>query len=149
MRPTIFATTALVLALAACEPIVRTHGYTPTDSQLDAVQPGLDTAQTVSAKIGRPSTGGVIRDDTWFYVSSRTETLAYNAPEVVERRVIAVRFDGDGVVDAVDRFGLEDGRVINLVTRATPTFGRELTVLQQIFGNLGNVGATTVEGLAN
>jgi hypothetical protein len=38
----------------------------------------------------------------------------------------------------VNRYGLEDGRVIDLATRTTPTFGRELTVLQQLFGNIGN-----------
>ncbi|MEO0681153.1 MAG: outer membrane protein assembly factor BamE [Pseudomonadota bacterium] len=134
--------------LAACEPIIRTHGYAPTETQLSDIAPGLDTVSTVTTKIGRPSTGGVVRDNTWFYVASRTETLAYNPPEVVERRVVAVRFEDDGTVASVDRFGLEDGRVINLVTRTTPTFGRELTVLQQIFGNLGNVGASTVEGLS-
>jgi len=147
MRQRLIAAAAAAVMLAACEPIIRTHGYAPTETQLSDIAPGLDTVSTVTSKIGRPSTGGVVRDNTWFYVASRTETLAYNAPEVVERRVVAVSFDDDGTVAAVDRFGLEDGRIVNLVTRTTPTFGRQLTVLQQIFGNLRNVGAATVEGL--
>lgn len=136
-----------ILALSACEPLVANRGYTPTESQIDDLLPGVDTAATVSAKIGRPSTGGVVRNDSWYYVSSRVETLAYNAPEVTERKVVAVRFDPGGVVTGVDIYGIEDGRVINYVTRTTPTFGRELSALQQLFGNLGNVGASTVEGL--
>ncbi len=135
---------ALALAAAGCSPIVSTHGYAPNDEQLAQIEPGLDTAQTVTRKIGRPSTGGVVRNDAWYYVSSRFETEAYNAPELTERRVVAVRFGSDGMVEGVDRYGLEDGRVINLVTKTTPTFGREMTVVQQLFGNLGNVGANTV-----
>lgn len=135
---------ALALALSACSPIVAVHGYAPSPEQLAQVEPGIDSAATVAAKIGRPSTGGVVRDDTWYYVSSRTETLAWNPPEVTDRRVVAVRFDGENVVNAIDVYGLEDGRVVNLVTRTTPTFGRELTVLQQIFGNIGNIGAESI-----
>jgi outer membrane protein assembly factor BamE (lipoprotein component of BamABCDE complex) len=131
----------LALALSACSPIVRNHGYAPTDEQIARIEPGVDTAQTVSLKIGRPSTGGVIRNDTWYYVASRFETLAYNAPRVVERKVVAIRFTPEGVVEDIARYGLEDGRVINLVTRTTPTFGREMTVLQQLFGNVGNLTA--------
>jgi outer membrane protein assembly factor BamE (lipoprotein component of BamABCDE complex) len=140
---------ALLAVLAACEPVVTTHGYAPTEARLEEVVVGVDTAGSVASKIGRPSTSGVIREDAWYYVFSRVETLAWNAPEVTERRVIVLRFDEEGVVSAIDRYGLEEGRVINLVTRTTPTFGRELSALQQIFGNLGNVGATTVEQLAD
>ena len=144
-----WAVPALALALAACEPVIATHGYAPPEERLSDILPGVDTAGTVAAAVGRPSTGGVIRDDAWYYVASRVETLGWNAPEVTERRVVVVRFDADGVVTGIDRFGLEDGRVINLVTRTTPTFGRELSALQQIFGNLGNVGAATVEQMAS
>jgi outer membrane protein assembly factor BamE (lipoprotein component of BamABCDE complex) len=139
---------ALTLAAGGCSPIVSTHGYTPNDEQLAQIETGLDSAQTVSRKIGRPSTGGVVRNDAWYYVSSRFETVAYNAPELTERRVVAVRFGNDGLVSDIERYGLEDGRVVNLVTRTTPTFGRELTVVQQIFGNVGNIGANTVGSVA-
>ena len=141
------AALAGALALTACAPIVRNHGYAPTDSQLAEIAPGADSAATVAAKIGRPSTGGVVRNDAWYYVASRTETQGWNAPRVADRRVVAIRFAEDGTVASVDRFGLEDGRVVNLVTRTTPTFGRELTVLQQIFGNLGNVGGMVQQQL--
>ncbi|MEE3101518.1 MAG: outer membrane protein assembly factor BamE, partial [Pseudomonadota bacterium] len=91
---------------------------------------------------------GVMRNDAWYYVSSRVETLAYNAPEVTDRRIVAVHFDDAGVLASADVYGLEDGRIINLVTRTTPTFGRELTILQQIFGNLTNAGAAVAAGAA-
>ncbi len=144
-----FAAGALLVgaAVMGCSPIVTTHGYAPTEEQVVQIEAGIDSPQTVERKIGRPSTGGVVRNDAWYYVASRFETVAYNAPELKERRVVAVRFGNDGLVEGVDRYGIEDGRVINLVTRTTPTFGRELTVMQQIFGNIGNVGANTVDGL--
>ncbi|MEO1613736.1 MAG: outer membrane protein assembly factor BamE, partial [Pseudomonadota bacterium] len=46
-----------------------------------------------------------------------------------------------GRVTNVARYGIEDGQVIDLITRTTPTYGREITILQQLFGNIGRVGA--------
>lgn len=131
----------LAMVAAGCAPIVENHGYAPNEDQLAQIQPGADSVDTVSAKIGRPSTGGLVRSRSWYYVASRFETVTYHAPELVDRRVVAITFDEQGVVQTVDRYGLEDGRIINLVTRTTPTYGRTLGVLEQLFGNLGNVGA--------
>ncbi|SFI41272.1 outer membrane protein assembly factor BamE [Albimonas pacifica] len=142
----LLAGAAALAVLAACEPIVRVHGYAPQDAQIEQIQVGVDGPGAVAQKIGRPSTGGVVRDNTWYYVSARTEAMAYNSPEIVERRVVAVHFSDDALVEGVDVYGLEDGRVINLATRTTPTFGRELTVLEQLFGNISNVGSTLAEG---
>ncbi|MFT6887948.1 MAG: outer membrane protein assembly factor BamE (lipoprotein component of BamABCDE complex) [Paracoccaceae bacterium] len=135
-----------LLAVAGCAPIISTHGYAPTEDRLSEVEPGVDGAEAVMRKIGRPSTAGVIRSDAWYYVASTFETEAWHAPEAVDRRVVAVRFGPDGLVASVERFGLEDGKIISLATRVTPTYGREMTIVQQIFGNLGNINANSGAG---
>ena len=33
-------------------------------------------------------------------------------------------------------YGLEDGQIVNISDRTTPTPGREMTILQQLFSNL-------------
>lgn len=136
---------AAMLALAAgCSPIIQNHGYVPNETQLAGIAPGVDTVQSVSTKIGRPSTGGVVRSRSWYYVASRVETLGYRPPEIVERKVVAIDFDENGVVASVEQYGLEDGRIINLVTKTTPTYGRRMGVLEQIFGNIGNIAPDTI-----
>ena len=57
----------------------------------------------------------------------------------LDRRIVAVRFDANDVVEDVDTYGVEDGRVIDLATQTTPTQGRQLTVLQQVLGNIGRI----------
>ena len=52
-----------------------------------------------------------------------------------------MQFGQNGVVRGVARYGLEDGRIINLTTRTTETGGREMGVLEQLFGNLLNLDA--------
>lgn len=128
---------AAALLLSACQPTYTNHGFAPQVADLDDISAGEDTRGSVLRKLGRPSTVSSFDSDAWYYEASKVEKYAFYAPKVVERKVVAVNFDGNGLVTNVNRYGIEDGRIIDLVTRRTPTYGRELTVLQQIFGNLG------------
>lgn len=129
------------MLVTACEPTYTNHGFAPQLAELDSIAAGEDTRGSVMRKLGRPSTISSFDADSWYYEASRIETYTFYAPEVIERKVVAVSFDTDGLVTNVAKYGLEDGQIIDLVTRRTPTYGRELTVLQQIFGNLGKFDA--------
>lgn len=133
------ALAGLVALTASCAPMVRTHGYVPYQEDLDALIVGADTKGIVEETIGRPQDVGLSDDETWYYVENTVSTLAFFAPEVTERTVLALDFDGDGVLSSINRYGLEDGRVIDLVTRVTPTDRRRRSILNQIFGNVGAV----------
>lgn len=141
------ACAALVAGLAAgCAPVIQQHGYAPLREEVAEIRPGIDTRETVIRKIGRPASTGIFTDDGWYYVSSRVEKLTYHAPKVTDRRVVAVVFDPNGVVAGVNEYGLQDGRVVDLETETTPTYGRQLTILEQAFGNLGVVTGSVFEG---
>lgn len=130
---------AAASALAACEPTVRTHGFMPPAETLDRIQVGVDTRDTVQRKIGRPSLAPVFDARDWYYVSSKVEHFAFYEPTVIDREVLAIGFDEAGRVASVNRYGLEDGRVVDLEARTTPTYGRQLTILEQLLGNLGSL----------
>lgn len=133
---------AVVAVLAGCEPVITTHGYAPPDEMLTSIREGVDTRGSVRRKIGRPGTTGAFSEEGWYYVATTVSKRAFYAPEVVERKVIAVTFNDRDVVQSVNRYGLEDGLVVDLETRTTPTFGQELTILQQLLGNIGELGDT-------
>ena len=137
------------VALAGCNPTLRTHGYRYSDGDVPEFTPGEDTQASVLAALGNPSTQGVFEQDTWYYITSTREYLAYLRPDTRSRRIIAVRFEDDGTVAAVDEYGLEDGRVIALVDRETPTRGRELTILEQLLGNVGRLPSEQFSGEQN
>jgi outer membrane protein assembly factor BamE (lipoprotein component of BamABCDE complex) len=130
--------------LSGCAAEVKNHGYAPDDEMLAGITAGQDTRGSVRRKIGRPSTSGVFTDTGWYYVSTTVEHYLYHAPKVSDRRVVEVQFDANDLVSAVNVYGVEDGRIIDLQTRTTPTHGRQLTVVQQILGNFGNLSASDV-----
>lgn len=140
------ACAALVAGLAAgCEPIVEQHGFAPLSTELAQIRPGVDTRASVARKIGRPASTSIFNDHGWYYTSSRVETMTYHAPEVTDRRVVAITFSPDGVVTGVNEYGLEDGRDIALAYQTTPTHGRQLTIIGQALGNIGVVQGSIFE----
>ena len=137
-----------LIAAAGCAPTTQVHGYMPPPEDIARIRPGFDDTGSVEEILGRPSSNGVLRDSAWYYVQTRVESFTYNPPRVVDRTVLAVNFDQRGVVRDVRRYGLEDGRIIDLEDRTTETGGREMGVLEQLFGNILNIDAEAMnEGL--
>lgn len=124
-------------ALFACTPMVETRGNLPDPELLADIEVGQVNRGDVEDALGSPSSISTYGGESWYYVSERTETLAFLEPKVVERKVVIIRFDKKGVVNEVKTLGLDAAREIETVERVTPTAGQELTFLRQLFGNLG------------
>lgn len=137
---------AIVLALlvTACSPVFRNHGYVPAEDELAQIQVGVDTRETVGEKIGRPSTSGLLNDEGWYYVQSRYRHFGPREPKEIERQVVAVTFDQAGRVENIARFGLEDGKVVEISRRVTQTNIKGLGLIRQLLGNFGRIQAGDV-----
>ena len=139
-RRALFAGASLALALsvlAACAPRVDQRGNRPDEDQVVLINPGVDDKNRVAELLGTPSSISTFDDRTWYYISRRTETTAFFDPDLVDQQVLAISFDDQGIVDNMRVIGQEDGRTIAYVDRVTPTEGNELTIIQQLLGNLG------------
>ena len=136
----------LALALAACTGRVDTRGNLADPEAVSQITPGESTRGTVEDLLGSPTTVATFNDSTWYYIGRKTERFAFFKPEVLEQQVVAIHFDQAGTVEDVKIYGPDDAREVELVDRTTPTAGKELTVLQQLFGNLGRFN--TEEGPA-
>jgi len=123
--------------LIACSPVKEDRGYIFDPNDLTKIEAGVTSKEQVRTIMGSPSTVSTVDGEAWYYISSKFETVAFYRPREVDRAVAAVYFEETGVVQEVAYYGLEDGQIVNFVDRATPTRGKELTVLGQIFGNLG------------
>ena len=139
----------LVLAatsLAGCGATFRNHGYVPAEDVLQDVVVGVDTRDTVASSIGRPGVSGILDESGWYYVRSRYRNFAFFAPDEIERQVLAISFDGSGVVTNIERFGLERGEVVRLSRRVTTSNTQGVGLLRQAFGNLGRINPADLFG---
>lgn len=132
------AVVLLAGSLSACTATYRNHGYVPTEDELAEVVVGIDTRDSVAESVGTPSSGGVLNDSGYYYVRSRVRHTGLRAPEVIERELVAISFSETGVVENIERFGLQDGRTIRLTRRVTESSISNRGFLRQLLGNLGN-----------
>lgn len=128
---------AAAVALGACSSTVEQRGNLPPPDEIAQIHPGKTTKAEVVKILGTPSSVGVFNDSNWYYISARTKQFAFFDPKVLDQEVFIVGFNKDGVVQAVDRKTLKDGKDVVPIARATPAPGRELSFLEQLLGNLG------------
>lgn len=136
VRALIIASAALTAG--ACAPQVSRQGFQPVDVLPSEIAVGVDTRDTVAQRLGTPSAVSTFEPNIWYYVSQTTERYTYLPQSVSQRSVTAIIFDeATGQVTEVRNLSLEDGQRIAYNERETPTRGRELTVLEQLLGNVG------------
>ena len=131
------AAAAAVVLLAGCSTFVDQLANLPEADRLAEIKPGATTREQVQQLLGTPSSTSTFDDQTWYYISKKTEQWAFMAPETLDQQVVAVDFDANGIVRDVRHRGLDDAKEVAMVDRATPTPGKTLGFLEQLFGNLG------------
>lgn len=127
------------VGLGACTPISSYSGFQAIDQRPADVKIGEDTKSTVMAELGSPSVTSTFDPDTWYYISQLTDRVAFYKARVSRREVVAIKFDNASEkVAEVNTYKLEDGKVIAFNGRETATRGRELTIIEQLLGNVGS-----------
>ena len=130
--------TLVALSVSGCTAQYRDHGYLPDEVDLEQVVVGVDNRTTVQEVLGSPLGSGVMEDGAIFYISTKVKHYAFYEPKVVEREMLVVSFDDEDQVENIEKFGLEDGRVVTLSRRVTTGPVKGPKFLKQILGNLGN-----------
>jgi len=136
----IAAVLAAAVALAACSPRLTVRGHLPRETQLARIEIGKQTKEEVAEILGTPSTQGTFDDSVWYYISRKTEKFAFLDEKVVDQQIVAVYFTDKDIVQAIQRYNKDDLRRVVMTERKTPTAGKELSVLEQLIGNLGRFG---------
>ena len=133
----------LIVALTAggCTQLKGRQGYVVDLVLTESIAPGVDNRESVEKTLGRPTFVGQFSNNEWYYVSRETRQLAFAKPRPVNQQVLRVRFDPAGNVAAVDKTGIELVSKISPEGDKTPTLGRSRSFFEDIFGNIGAVGA--------
>jgi outer membrane protein assembly factor BamE (lipoprotein component of BamABCDE complex) len=133
---------AVGLALTGCTRVRDHQGFILDQTLVSAIQPGTDTKDSVLNTLGRPSfTSDFTGERDWYYLSRTTRNMAFNQPRASDQTVLHVRFDEKGNVVSVDKKGMEQVADIRPYGDKTPTLGRHKSLLDELFGNIGTVGA--------
>lgn len=140
----------LALAIGAlggsCSPLRDHRGYVMSKDRLNQIDIG-STKEEVREALGSPSSTSTIDGQTYYYISSTVEQNMFFAPKVTDRKILAIKFDDTETVSKISNYGLKDGVIFDFISRKTPTRGKELTLIQQMFGNLGKFNKAARPGV--
>lgn len=132
---------AAALGTTACVP-VRTHqGYVVDKELVDSIQPGIDNRESVIQTLGRPTLTSQFNEGEWYYISRQSSNLGFQGLKPRDQETLRIRFDANGNVATIDRMGKEMIASIDPYGKTTPTLGRKRGFFEDLFGNIGTVGA--------
>ncbi len=140
-RATLACVVVAGLALGGCTRIRQNQGYLIDETLLTSIQAGVDNRESVSKTLGRPTFASEFDNGEWYYVSRNTGQYAFANPKVLDQSILVIRFDKMGNVTKVERRGMEQIAKVDPAKDKTPTLGRESSLLEDLFGNIGSVGA--------
>jgi len=116
---------------------VLNQGYV-VDQETLALAPVGASREQVLLSLGTPSTTATFDNEVFYYISQkRTRPVAFMKPKLVDQSILTVYFDKDGVVERLAHYTLQDGKVFDMISRTTPTGGREMTFLSQLLSGNG------------
>lgn len=130
----------LAACLVACSPQVSQHGYTLDPAAVARIVPGVTPRDEVARLLGSPSTLGTFENTRWYYVTQRREQRSFYQSRITDQNVLTITFDDRGIVQSVDDLNMDDALPVEPSSDATPTLGNELTIFEQLIGNIGRFG---------
>ncbi len=140
VRPVIgFCFVAAGLMMGGCAEQITKRGVQFRDTDIQQVQVGMQQEQ-VKLILGSPSTTSTAgTGQAYYYISSVEKQQAFFKPDEVDRQVLAVYFTPTGTVERVAHYGMQEGKVVDMITRTTPApGGKEDGILKALFRNLGS-----------
>ena len=133
---------AAALAATGCTSIRQQRGYIIDPLLYSGVQAGIDNERSVRDTLGDPTFKSQFGQNIWYYVSDVNVSGPFRRPRIAQHSMLAVAFDKAGNVISADReSGL--GKIVYLRPDGarTPTLGRNRGFFEDLFGNIGAVGA--------
>jgi len=122
---------------SACGKRLETHGNIIKQDQLDRIKIGTHTRADISELLGSPSAIGTFNDKRWYYLTEKTAVKSLSREKVIEREIIVVNFDKQGIVSSLAFKTKDDAKAVNPSKKSTKTHGQTMGIIDQLIDNLG------------
>ena len=134
----------LCFSVTGCSKLVEQNGVPVNNEIFQNLIIGSSTKNQVKKNLGEPLMIDNHNEETWIYFSQKIEKIAFFAPKLNERTVILLKFKNNKLINK-ESFTQKDSKIIDISTKKVISGGRKLTVLQQIFGNIGNFSSQSFQ----
>ena len=129
--------TILCFFVIGCSKLVEQNGVPINNEMFQKLIIDSSTKNQVKKNLGEPLIIDDHNEETWIYFSQKIEKIAFFAPKLTDRTVMLLKFKNNRLINK-ESFTQQDSKIIDISTKKVISGGRKLTILQQIFGNIGN-----------
>ena len=130
----------MAVALSCCS--TNQVGDIPPTVRIHAVKAGKHTKEDVVRLLGSPTSITLFEKESWLYIESKEQNRIFLPAKEIDRKIVKITFNADGVVSKVKELSLENGRDIAIDDTVTPISGKDLSVIDELIGNFGRFPAS-------
>jgi outer membrane protein assembly factor BamE (lipoprotein component of BamABCDE complex) len=124
-------------SLSGCIKTVKNVGYNPEIDKINKLEVGSTRKAIVKRELGSPSAVSTYGKETWYYISTEKESVAFFTPKIKSQKVVAIIFDDNQTIAEIKKYDESDANDIKISKDETKTEGHDQGVLGQILGNVG------------
>lgn len=132
----------VLFSTSACVKTVRQVGYNFENAKTDSFKVGKTRKALVKRELGSPSIISTYGDDTWYYIATEYESVAFFKPKIKQQRVLQVKFNKDQTIKSIKEFDELDARDVSFSAEKTKTEGHDIGILGQLLGNVGRFNSS-------
>lgn len=125
-----------VFFLSSCVVNKKDHGYEHSSKNFSELKINKSTKDEVINVVGSPSTNSSFNDDTWYYVTVKTEKISLLKPEVTGHKVTKLQFKND-VLSSIAVQDSSDKKNLKFNKAHSPINGDDSGGFKDFFHNLG------------
>ncbi len=139
----------LILVIFCCNACVKTFhvsGHLFENDEMKALQEAR-SKHDVENLLGTPTSISDFGQETWYYITTKKETIAFLPDKILEQNIVSISFNGDQV-DVIDRYNKEDANRPELISEYTAIRGTEISKAQRLLGNVGRFSGSKAPEVA-
>ena len=129
----------LILTIFCCNNCIKTvhvSGQTLEQEQIEALHNAKSKAD-VERLIGSPTSVSSFGQETWYYISSTKESVAFLKDKILKQDIFAISFNPNGSTNIVTRYNEQDANKPVIVSEYTVTKGTSTSPVQHFLSNVG------------
>ena len=127
----------LFIIITSCVNKKIVNGQLPDGEMLSKLRLNEDNKQVIDQLLGSPSFKGEFGDNSYYYFSTISDKIAFLEPDLIEQKIIQLKFDDKNILSKVYLFEKNDSKEILMSSNFTRTTGREISILEQMISNFG------------
>lgn len=112
-------------------------GDIPAETRIKAVKVGQHNKEDVTRLLGSPTSISLFEKESWIYIASKESRLAFMPEKEYDRQILVVTFKPDSSVESIKRYTLADAIDVPYDSDETPSYGKDLSVWEELIGNFG------------